>query len=102
MTGPAITSAPDRLRGGGPAMLSLLVDGKPVDLLDDDSETVTVEIGEDTAYRCRRCGDDLAESFGGRWFGEQYGEDCPDGAPDLVEDASAGGHVPERVPLSWC
>nr|MDT0667345.1 hypothetical protein [Micromonospora sp. DSM 115978] len=63
--------------------MSLLIDGGPVDLLEDDSESVTVAIGGDgPTYRCGACGDELAETADGRWIGECHGADCPDAETD--------------------
>ncbi|KPM50258.1 hypothetical protein ACG83_41300 [Frankia sp. R43] len=82
-------------------MFSVQVDGRTVDTVDDDHESVTVEIGGDgTTYRCSSCGDALSETSDGRWLGESSGADCPDADPDDAE--TGGGHVPEAVPLSWC
>ncbi|WP_256804651.1 hypothetical protein [Frankia sp. ACN10a] len=84
-------------------MMSLLVDGQPVDTLEDDSESVTVEIdGDGPTHRCGACGDELIETADGRWLGESSGADCPDADPDDDGEPAAGGHVPQAVPLSWC
>ncbi|MCK9904466.1 hypothetical protein MXD63_31040 [Frankia sp. Cpl3] len=75
-------------------MFSVQVDGRTVDTVDDDHESVTVEIGDDTTHRCSRCGDALSETADGRWLGECYGADCPDA--DLDDEPRAGGMCRRR------
>jgi len=71
---------------------TLYVDGAPVDLMDDVPETVTVEFAAAAGtYRCRACGEELAETVTG--FEPDSGDPCC--ADDEEHDA-------ERVPLSWC
>lgn len=84
---------------------ALTVDGTPIGLSDLDIESVSLEFGtgDGLEYRCRACGDDLAETAQG--FVTDTGDGrCQraDSDPDNEPDDRDGPHDPKRIPLSWC
>jgi hypothetical protein len=84
---------------------ALFVDGEPAELVEDTPDTVSLEFSADhgCSYRCRACGEELAETLDG--YQTDAGEyTCADFEPadDGDPDYEDGPHDPERVPLAWC
>jgi hypothetical protein len=83
---------------------ALFIDGERaegVDLIEEDGARIQYEQETENEYRCKNCGEDLAD------YGDHYETDSPTCADNMIEDPNdpeneiEGPHVPETIPLTF-
>jgi len=81
-------------------LASLFVNGAPTGVPDDDTESVSLELGGVPSLECRHCGEDLEEYPDG-WHGPDSGRECFNTpCPDWFNGRPL--HEPQPVALAWC